>query len=136
MSGGFAGAAGGALSAGIDAGLSDLTFKMMEKGLSLKPDQVFGENSELSLQLVNVFGIYWVKRTSENIDLMNTEFELRGFPTEIRTTIDDIDYSASLLFPQFGLSKVISGQLKRVIRNEYATNFINEKLKEGIILIP
>jgi len=136
LSGGLRGVGSAAISAGIDAGLADINLKMMEKGLALKPDQIFGENSEISLQLVNVFAIYWVKRISENADLMDTEFELRGFPTEIRTTIDNMDYSASTLFPTFGLSKIVYGQIKEVVRNEYATNFINEKLKEGIILIP
>ena len=105
----------------------------MEKGLALKPDQIFGENSELSLQLKNIFGIYWIKRTPENQDLMLNEYYLRGFPTSYVESISDLDYATNGLF---GTAKIIFGEIKSVVRNEYTTNKINEKLQQGIILVP
>ena len=134
---GIAGGAGvGAVTTGVDAGLAIANYKYMEKGLALKPDQQFGENAEISLQILNIFGIYWVIRTSENIDLMTTEFELKGFPTSIVQSIDEsLFYTANTV--DSGITqKIVFGELKKVIRNEFTTNFINDKLKEGIILIP
>lgn len=119
--------------AGVDAGLSYLNFKFQEKSLRLKPDQVFGETSEVSLQIINIFGIYWVKRTSSNIDLMLTEYELRGFPTSVIKRISDLTYQYGTLF---ALGKVVYGELKNVVKNEYTTQFINQKLKEGLVLVP
>ena len=127
----MAGAGLGALSSGVDAGISMLNLHYQEKGLKLKPDQVFGEISEVSLQVINIFGIYWVKRTAENIDLMKVEYDLRGFPTSKVTTIATLDVSTSM----FGSSKVVFGELKKVIKNEFVTGYINNKLKEGVVLI-
>lgn len=127
------GALSGLASAGVDAGLSYMNFKFQEKSLRLKPDQVFGETSEVSLQIINIFGIYWVKRTSSNIDLMLTEYELRGFPTSVIKRISDLQYQFGTLF---SLGKVVYGELKNVIKNEYTTQFINQKLKEGLVFVP
>jgi len=127
------GALAGVLSAGVDAGLSFMNFKFQEKALRLKPDQVFGETSEVSLQIINIFGIYWVKRTSTNIDMMLTEYELRGFPTSVIKRISDLQYQTGTLF---ALSKIVYGEMKNVVKNEYTTQFINQKLKEGVVLIP
>ena len=41
----------------VDAGLSQINLKMQEKSLRLQPDNINGNNSDLSLQLANVFGI-------------------------------------------------------------------------------
>lgn len=128
-----AGALAGLVSAGVDAGLSFLNFKFQEKAMKLKPDQVFGETSEVSLQIINIFGIYWVKRTSSNIDLMLTEYELRGFPTSVIKRISDLQYQTGTLF---ALSKIVYGELKNVVKNEYTTQFINQKLKEGVVFLP
>jgi hypothetical protein len=110
-----------------------MNFKFQEKALRLKPDQVFGETSEVSLQIINIFGIYWVKRTSSNIDMMLTEYELRGFPTSVIKRISDLQYQTGTLF---ALSKIVYGEMKNVVKNEYTTQFINQKLKEGVVLIP
>jgi hypothetical protein len=127
------GALVGLATAGVDAGLSYLNFKFQEKSMKLKPDQIFGETSEVSLQIINIFGIYWVKRTSSNIDLMLTEFELRGFPTSVIKRISDLAYQAGTLFSP---GKIVYGELKNVVKNEYATQFINQKLKEGLVFVP
>ena len=127
------GASAGLFSAGVDAGISLLNLHYQEKGLRMKPDQAFGENSEVSLQVINIFGIYWVKRTAENIDQMILEYSLKGFPTLDYLSIDDLSYSYSGLWLE---SKVIYGELKKVVKNQYTTAFINEKLKQGIVLLP
>lgn len=131
--GALIGAGAGLVSAGVDAGLSYMNFKFQEKSLRLKPDQVFGETSEVSLQIINIFGIYWVKRTSSNIDLMLTEYELRGFPTSAIKRISNLAYQAGTLFSS---GKIVYGELKNVVKNEYATQFINQKLKEGLVFVP
>jgi len=128
-----AGFATGAVTAGVDAVLAGANLEYMEKGLQMKPDQIFGEVSEISLQIINLFGIYWVKKTPENEDLMLQEYYLRGFPTSYVESIDDLTYAANGLF---GTAKIIFGEVKTVVRNEYTTNNINEKLKQGIILVP
>ena len=126
-----AGAGLGFASAAVDAGIGMMNLGFQEKGLRLKPDQSFGENSEVSLQVVNIFGIYWVKRTSDNIALMTKEYDLRGFPTSIYEAITDLTAAAGFL----GNTKVVYGELKAVIKNEYVTGFINQKLKEGVVFV-
>ena len=130
--GNLGGLALGVMGAGVDAGISMINFNFMEKSLRLKPDQIFGENSEMTLQLFSIFGIYWVKKTSENADMMKREYDLKGFPTLVYQKIADMSYETSL----FGTSKVIYGELKTVIKNNYVTDFINQKLKEGVVLVP
>ena len=130
--GAVVGAGGGILGAGVDAGISVLNLHYQEQGLKMKPDQVFGENSEVSLQIIKIFGVYWVKRTPENIDLMQLEYSLKGFPTLAYNSIEDLDYSYSGLFLS---SKVIYGELKKVVKNQYTTAFINEKLEQGVVLL-
>ena len=127
------GAAVGAVTATVDAGLSYANLKYMEKGLILKPDQIFGDISDTALALLNIFAIYWVKKIPENKDLMLQEYYLRGFPTSYVESIDDLDYEVNTLF---GTAKVVFGEIKEVIRNEFTTKYINDKLKEGIILVP
>jgi hypothetical protein len=121
----------GILGAGVDAGISMINFGFMEKGLKLMPDQIFGENSELGLQLLNIFGIYWVKKTSENADYMKVEYDLKGFPITKVMKINDLDTASSM----FGQSKVVYAELKKVIKNNFVTGYINQKLKEGIVII-
>jgi len=132
---GGVGAVGGAglglVAAGVDAGLSMINLHFQEKSLRLQPDQIFGEISELTLQLLNIFGIYFVKRTSQNEDLMKVEYDLRGFPTTKVIKISDLVVANGFL----GNAKVVYGELKSVIKNEFTTGFINQKLKEGVVLI-
>jgi len=129
--GAVGGAALGVAAAGVDAGLSMINLHFQEKSLRLQPDQIFGEISELTLQLLNIFGIYFVKRTSENNDFMKIEYDLRGFPTSKVTTIDTLATATGFL----GATKIIYGEIKTVIKNEYVTGFINSKLKEGVVII-
>jgi hypothetical protein len=72
-----------------------------------------------------------VKRTSDNIALMTKEYDLRGFPTSIYEAITDLTAAAGFL----GNTKVVYGELKAVIKNEYVTGFINQKLKEGVVFV-
>ena len=130
------GVLGGVAAAGVDAGLSMINLNFQEKSLRLKPDQVFGENSDVTLQVINIFGIYWVRRESLNIDWMLTEYDLKGFPTATRTTIDDLLYYSSTTIDGSITTKVIFGELKKVIKNEYTTAFINSKLQQGVIFTP
>ena len=127
----IAGAGLGLVSAGVDAGLSMINLHYQEKSLRLQPEQIFGEISEVTLQLLNIFGIYFVKRTSENSDMMKIEYDLRGFPLTKVKTITTLTGETSF----FGLSIVVYGELKGVIKNEFVTGFINNKLKEGIVLV-
>lgn len=121
----------GTLGAGVDAGISMINFNFMEKSMRLQPDQIFGDMSEITLQLINIFGIYWVKRTSENADYMKIEYDLKGFPVTKVTKITSLTGATSFL----GTTKIVYGELKGVIKNNYITGFINQKLKEGVIFI-
>ena len=121
----------GIIGAGVDAGIGMINFGFMEKGLKLMPDQIFGENSELGLQLLNIFGIYWVKKTSENADYMKVEYDLKGFPVTKVTKITTLTGATSFL----GTTKIVYAELKGVIKNNFVTGYINQKLKEGIVII-
>lgn len=125
------GLAAGVIGAGVDAGIGMINFGFMEKGLKLMPDQVFGENSELGLQLLNIFGIYWVKKVSQNGDYMKVEYDLKGFPVSKVTKISTLTGATSFL----GITKIVYGELKGVIKNNFVTGYINQKLKEGIVII-
>jgi len=125
------GAGLGVAGAGVDAGLSLINLHYQEKSMKLQPDQIFGEVAEVAMQLLNIFGIYFVKRTSENADLMAVEYALRGFPTEVVTDIGTLEYWPS----EFGLTKLVFGEIKTVIKNEYTTGYINMKLQQGVIFI-
>jgi hypothetical protein len=127
----LAGAGIGLVSASVDAGLSMINLDYQEKSLKLQPEQIFGEISEVTLQLLNIFGIYFVKRTSENSDLMKIEYDLRGYPTTRVTTINDLDSATGFL----GTAKVVYGEIKSVVKNEFVTGFINNKLKEGVVIL-
>jgi hypothetical protein len=126
-----AGAGIGLVSAGVDAGLSMINLHYQEKSLKLQPEQIFGEISEVTLQLLNIFGIYFVKRTSENASMMKVEYDMRGFPTLFVKKINTLTGATGI----FGTAKVIYGELKGVVRNEFTTGFINNKLKEGIVIV-
>jgi len=126
-----AGAGIGLVSAGVDAGLSMINLHYQEKSLKLQPEQIFGEISEVTLQLLNIFGIYFVKRTSENASMMKVEYDMRGFPTLFVKKINTLTGATGI----FGTAKIVYGELKGVIRNEFVTGFINNKLKEGIVII-
>jgi hypothetical protein len=126
------GAGAGLVSSGIDAGISMLNLHYQEKGLKMKPDQIFGEISEVSLQSINIFGIYWVRRDSENDDLMLSEYELRGFPTLKYDYLYNMEKSSTTLF---GNALILFGDVKTIVVNNHVTNFINAKLKEGVIFL-
>jgi hypothetical protein len=127
----LAGAGLGLVSAGVDAGLSMINLHYQEKSLRLQPEQIFGEISELTLQLLNIFGIYFVQRTSANSDLMKNEYDLRGFPTT--KVIDIASLTSASTF--MGNGKIIYGELKVVIKNGFVTGFINDRLKEGVVIL-
>lgn len=130
--GAAAGAAAGLANSAVSTTIASVNLHFQEKGLRLMPDQIYGDISELTLQFENIFGIYWVKKTSENADMMRIEYDLKGFPTSYIKKISDLTRSTSI----FGSSVVIYGEIKNVIKNEFTTGFINSKLKEGIILVP
>jgi hypothetical protein len=62
---------------------------------------------------------------------MKNEYDLRGFPTTKVTDIASLTSASTFM----GNGKVIYGELKMVIKNEYVTGFINQKLKEGVVLL-
>ena len=89
----IAGAVSGTIASGLDAGLSMVNLRMQEKSLSLQPDQLSGDNNDVSLQLANIFGIFWLfeKPTATGgYTEMITELNLTGFPTSLVKKITDL----------------------------------------------
>lgn len=134
--GAVTGLAGGVIGAGIDAGLSQINLKMQEKSLRLQPDNINGNNSDLSLQLANVFGIFWISEEPVSVlgglTQMQTEIAINGYPTSRVVAIDSLVAQSNAIF---GTCKIVFGELKLVVKNQYVTGYINQKLKEGVIFI-
>ena len=96
------------------------------------PDQIHGDNADLGIQLAERFGIYWKKLESTASSIMQTEYDLKGFPTAVIKKIDNLTKATNSIF---GSCKIVYGEIKKVIRNDYATRFINKKLTEGVVII-
>ena len=130
---GAAYAVGGAV---LDAGLSQINLNMQEKSLRLQPDQINGNNSDISTQLANIFGIFWiVEEPNEAMDgttQMNNEYFLRGFPTPLVKKLTDLTAASNDIF---GTCKLVYGEIKEVVKNEYVTGCINARLKNGVVFI-
>ncbi len=120
------------VNAGLDASISAMNLYLEEKGRRLQPDQAHGDNTDLAIQLANRFGIYWNCFKSTNIDLMKMEYDLKGFPTSIIANINALTQYTNDIF---GSCKIVYGQLKEIVKNDYVTRFINKKLTEGVIII-
>ena len=129
-----AGAITGTVAATLDAGLSMINLQLQEKSLSLQPDQINGNNSDLPLQLEYLFGIFWIEESViTGVDEMKIEYGLRGFPTSKRVTISSLTAQNS---DAINLScKIVYGELKEVVKNNYVTGYINNLLKNGVIFI-
>jgi hypothetical protein len=132
----MSGFATGLGAASLDAGLSQINLNMQEKSLRLQPDQINGNNAELSIQLANVFGIFWIVEEAETNDdgltQMKTEYFINGFPTSYVKKITDLTAASNDIF---GSCKIVYGELKEIVKNNYVTSYINNKLKEGIVII-
>lgn len=130
------GAASGLGGAILDAGLSQVNLNIQEKSLRLQPDQINGNNSDISTQLANIFGIFWILEEPENtldgLTQMKNEYFLRGFPTSYVTNINTLVASSNDIF---GSCKLVYGEIKEVVKNEYVTGYINAKLQNGVIFI-
>ena len=130
------GAAAGLGGAVLDAGLSQVNLNIQEKSLRLQPDQINGNNSDISTQLANIFGIFWILEEPENtldgLTQMKNEYFLRGFPTSYLTTLTTLTAASNDLFTS---CKIVYGEIKEVVKNEYVTGYINAKLQNGVIFI-
>jgi len=107
----------------------------MEKGLKDNADQIQGIN-DVALSLVKGFDAYIIKIVPESsaLNQMQTALELVGFPCQTITTIDDLTAVANTK-TGLGSTKVIQGQVMETVRSSYVTASINNKLKEGVIII-
>lgn len=130
------GAVSGLGAAALDAGLGYVNLLMQEKNLKAQPDQINGNNSDLPLQLENMFGIFWiVEEPNEAMDgttQMNNEYFVRGFPTSYVTSLNSLTARANDIF---GTCKLVYGEIKEVVKNEYVTGYINARLKNGVVFI-
>jgi hypothetical protein len=139
VAGGPAGAAAGLAAGTANAVMSTVTGSMnmhfMEKGLRDNADQIQGIN-DVALSLVKGFDAYIIKIVPESsaLDQMQTALELVGFPCQTITTIDDLTAVANTK-TGLGSTKVIQGQIMETVRSSYVTASINNKLREGVIII-
>ena len=122
--------------AGVDAGLSQINLSMQEKSLRLQPDQINGNNADVNTQLANIFGIFWISEEPENtndgLTQMKTEYFMRGFPTSLVKKLTDLTAASNDIFTS---CKIVYGEIKEVVKNEYVTGYINAKLQNGVIFI-
>ena len=130
------GVLGGLGAAALDAGLSQINLNMQEKSLRLQPDQIHGNNSDISTQLANIFGIFWIVEepdsTMDGLTQMKNEYFLRGFPTAYVSNLNTLVAASNDIF---GSCKIVYGEIKEVVKNEYVTGYINAKLQNGVIII-
>ena len=99
----------------------------------LLTDKLYGDTSS-ALQYWNIrHGIYWVVKTMNNENQMKLQYDTTGYPTNMITTILELSYINSTTL---GVgSKLVYGYFNHTIVNAYVTQAINNKMKDGIILV-
>ena len=110
--------------------------KNLELGLQsnrLLTDKLYGDTSS-ALQYWNIrHGIYWVVKTMNNETQMKLTYDTTGYPTNVMTSINGLPYTTSTTL---GVgSKLVYGYFNHTIVNAYVTQAINNKMKDGIILV-
>ena len=65
--------------------------------------------------------------------MMETNYSTVGYPTNIIGRIDSLAYEYNKIYTD---AKIIKGTLLEVVKNQHVTDEINNKLRNGIIIIP
>lgn len=124
---------GAAVNMGVN--LANMGFDIANEKLSRESKQktadgIYGKTSNVYLQSNLHFGVYWKIITSDFANEMKLMLYKNGFPSQYYGKIS----TNSQTNPIYGNCKIVAGTLVSVIRNEYVTNYINEKLQNGIII--
>ena len=132
--GAIGGAAGAAFKTAVTFTTNAINHNWMIKGLKDQADQIFGEN-DVSMTLLKGFSATIIKVEPESLvwQQMIETYNLTGFPVATIKKISDLTFQGNLTF---GSSKVIAGNLIRVVKNQFVTDDINDKLNLGIVLVP
>lgn len=100
----------------------------------LLTDKLYGDTSS-SLQYFNIRpGIYWVVKTMNNDSQMKFQYDSMGYPTNKVTTINAMPWT-TYNYTLEAYAKLIYGYFNKIIVNAYVTQEINNKLKDGVILV-
>lgn len=101
---------------------------------SLLTDKLYGDTSS-SYQYFNIRpGIFWAVKTMNNDTQMIYQYDTMGYPTNKITTINAMPwttYNNTL----GAYAKLVYGYFNKTIVNAYVTQEINNKLKDGVILV-
>lgn len=130
------GAVMGLVSGLVSTGLNMANQKLQEQAMRDAPDTIKGQNNDMIGILNNLFGIFLIKRVpgSDYLEAMKYNYALRGHPTMTNASIDDLT-AVPDAFYSFGNVKLIYGECKEMVINQFVTAMINDKLREGVILI-
>ena len=136
MMGNPTGAVMGLASGLISTGLNMANQKMQEQAMRDAPDTMKGQNNDLIGIMNGLFGIFLIKRVagSDYLEAMRYNYALRGHPTMTNASIDDLTAVADAFY-SFGNVKLVYGECKEIIINQFITAMINDKLREGVIFI-
>ena len=130
--GGPAGAAKGALTTTISAGFAIHNENLRQKGLSLMPDQMYGDSSSTSFLFNNWYGMFLIVKTAKLGSMMVNEYYLRGFPTGVFDSLDGLVSSPNTIY---GPCKYVQGRLLKRLVNPFVTAEVDKKLQEGVVII-
>lgn len=100
----------------------------------LLTDKLYGDTSS-ALQYWNIrHGIYWVVKSMNNVTQMRLHYDRNGYPTNILTRLDWMPWT-TYNSTVSATAKVVYGYFNQTIVNAYVTQAINNKMKDGIILV-
>lgn len=136
MAGGMVGAVPGIISGLVSSGLQVINQNLSEKAMKDAPDTIRGQNNDLSGLSNALFGIYMIKRVPDTIytDIMKMNYLFRGHPTNVRTTVAALVATTHPVVPAISF-KLIYGEFKGVIKNQFVSGVINERLNSGVIFV-
>ena len=136
MAAGPVGAAMGVASGLVSVGIQMANQKLSEKAMQDAPDTIRGENNDLSGLANALFGIFLIERTpiSKYQTMMYYNHALKGHPTMVRTTIDTLTAFTDAVYG-FGSMKLVYGEMKNIVRNQFVTGIINDRLARGVIFV-
>ena len=80
------------------------------EGVARKPIQMYGDSSDINLQILTDFGIYWFSEVVlKGSSFMNNEFDLNGFPCNFVGQLKDLNFTYNNLYKKDAL--IVKGTL-------------------------
>lgn len=135
MAGGpFMAAVGGSVGL-ISTATEAINMSLQETAMRNSPDAIRGDSSSVNTVLNNVFGIFLFRREPTILysSMLNDIYRFKGHPTNMVVQYQTLTTGPVTVEGKYAI--LIYGEIKTIIRNKYVTDFINEKLSKGVIML-